>query len=290
MRNFLIRLLKKNVETKGKVYVKFPGFGLGNMMLVWARAFVFSEINNMQLVTGSWAAFRPGAWLRNEKHKRLYKDYFIESALAERLKVKFIKLGSGIIFDPELEVKDSSKSYVFTKTSNDENLFTHLFPYRSLISEKLLSIIHPKIKRELEQFAAPVIAIHIRRGDFKLDNQHTSLAYFIEQLQKIRKAFGAELEATIFSDADEDELGEILALPMVSIAAKKADLSDILLMSKANFLIMSPSSSFSYWAGFLSEGIVIRHKNDWQKQINPIHQVSSDGDLMILNPGPSIKN
>ena len=51
------------------------------------------------------------------------------------------------------------------------------------------------------------------------------------------------------------------------MAEKSTDVVDILLMSKAPYIILSQSSTFSYWAAFLSDATVIRPKNDWQDRI-----------------------
>ena len=38
-------------------------------------------------------------------------------------------------------------------------------------------------------------------------------------------------------------------------------------MSKSKIIFLSQSSSFSYWAAFLSDSLVIMHSNDWQEKI-----------------------
>ena len=65
-------------EKRNKVYVDFPKVGLGNMLLVWARAVVFCKLNNLDLTTSSWWGLRWGALLRRESKKRLYYQYLIE--------------------------------------------------------------------------------------------------------------------------------------------------------------------------------------------------------------------
>lgn len=69
---------------KAKVYVKFPKTGLGNMLLVWANAFVFAKMNKMELVLSSWWGFHWGAILRKERKKRLYYNYFKETNVFKR--------------------------------------------------------------------------------------------------------------------------------------------------------------------------------------------------------------
>src|ERR1019366_1638433 len=90
-------------SSMGKVYVKFPKTGLGNLMLVWARACVFAHLNNLPLVTSSWWGFRPGAWIRNERKKRLYWGYFKESSFSERMKMRWYQMIHPVVHEPAVK-------------------------------------------------------------------------------------------------------------------------------------------------------------------------------------------
>ena len=254
-----------------KVYVKLPKTGLGNLLLVWARGCVFAHLNDLPLVTSSWWGIRPGPWIRNEQRKRVYYNYFNESPFISRMMIRFRIKIKKVTYDPELKKLDSlSGNYVFTQMTNNEELFTHLHPHKKYLKEQLNAIVHSSIRKKLDESDKPIIAVHIRKGDFKLFHQDTSISYFVETLRKLRKALNSNLKATIFSDAGSGELSEILSEPNVTMAQPAKDLTDLLLMSEAQFLIMSKSSSFSYWAAFLGEGYVIKHANDWQAQIAEI--------------------
>ncbi len=73
-----------------------------------------------------------------------------------------------------------------------------------------------------------MIGVHIRRGDFKMGNQTTPLSYFINTINLIRKNVAKELPVTVFSDAHNAEIADILELPGVKIAEDKPDILDIL--------------------------------------------------------------
>jgi hypothetical protein len=101
-------------------------------------------------------------------------------------------------------------------------------------------------------------------GDFKLGNQITPSEYFYKGINLIRDVVGENLPVTIFTDADEQELTGLLNLPNVQIAENKPDMLDIILLSRSKIMLLSRSSTFGYWAAFLSDAIVVRPFDDWQ--------------------------
>ena len=255
-----------------KVYIKFPKTGLGNMMLVWARGIVFAKINNIPVVTSSWWGLRWGALIRREQRKRLYWGYFKESSFFKRIITKAKSNRRKVKYEPVIQKMDADELcqndlYVFNKVITNDDLFFGIRDNKSIVEEELYNILTPKMKVQLQQFIVPEIGIHIRRGDFKLGNPITPLSFFIKGINLIRTNTGKNLSVTIFTDADKSELEEILQLSNVSLAEKKPDILDILLLSKSKIIFLSRSSSFSYWAAFLSEAMVIRPVNDWQEII-----------------------
>jgi hypothetical protein len=262
---------------KEKVYIKFPKTGLGNMMLVWARAVVFAHLNNLPIVTSSWWGFHWGALLRRENKSRFYLGYFTESSMCKQLLVKLQSKLLQVELDPPVALLSSyatrkSKIYVFNTVVTDNDLFGSLRNHEALIKSSLTNLLTAKMKLKLEQFEVPFIGVHIRRGDFKLGNQTTPLHYFIEIINTIRSAVLEDAPVTVFSDADESELQEILSIPNVKLAENKPDILDILLLSKSKYIVLSRSSTFGYWAAFLSNALVIRPFDDWQAMIKPNNQ------------------
>lgn len=253
---------------KSTVFIQLPKAGLGNMMLVWARGATFAKLNQLHYATSYWQGIRLGTIIRGEKKKRIYRNNFKETPFFEILKNKFSL--KKIVYDPPIEVLPTPHShhkYLITKMSSDDDLFGDVREHRDFILNELSRKIHPRIYRILEASENPVISVHIRRGDFKIANYITSLSFFKDAVTNIRSVFGANLPVTVFSDADTEELKEILEMPFVERAKNNPDIADILLMSKSKFLVLSRSSSFSYWAAFLSAAFVILHKDDWQKTI-----------------------
>ena len=257
-------------HTKSKVYVQFPKTGLGNLMLIWARACVFAHLNDLPLITSSWWAFRWGSWFRNEKRKRLYWGYFKENTLLETLMIQYFRLIHKVVHEPlvkKINGVDDNQLFLFDQVISDNDLFGSIRNYSNLLEEKIYQILNPKLKKQLDGYETPVISVHIRRGDFKIGNPITPELFFIQSINEIRRSLNENWPVTIFTDADVNEIKEVMALPNTYLATPKADILDILLMSKSKFIVLSQSSTFSYWAAFLSDAVVIRPAGDWQLKI-----------------------
>lgn len=266
-----------------KVLAKIPRSGLGNCMLVWAHALVFARINGLTLITTRWSRIRWGALIRREKHRRFYRNYFRETAFLKLFSVRLLLLWKGFVKDPKFTntYANTNKYTVFTKRSPDDDLFKHLFPHRDYIKEELINMLSEKIRKQYSMIETPDIGIHIRRGDFKIGNPITGIDFFIHAIGIIRKKFGGDLQVTVFTDAENAEIQEVLDLPKVHLANNKEDILDILQMSKSRFLILSRSSSFGYWAAFLSDATVYMSDKEWQKQIKPEHDAYKEIRLAV---------
>lgn len=255
-----------------KVYVKFPKTGLGNMLLVWANAAVFAHLNKLPLYTSTWWGFHWGAIFRGEQKKRFYAGYFVETSLADLLLIWVGLHTKKVLRNPALFTLDSSyrqlhELYLFDKLLTHERMFINLSKHKDFISRSLYQMLQEHHKYSLNKLEAPAMSVHVRRGDFKTTNQATSMSFFVEGIRAVRAAIGTNIPVTVFSDADENELFELFKLPEIKMTTKKADILDILLMSKSRIMILSQSSSFSYWAAFLSDALVILKHDDWQERI-----------------------
>ncbi|MEJ7587812.1 MAG: alpha-1,2-fucosyltransferase [Ferruginibacter sp.] len=270
-----------------KVYISFPKTGLGNMLLVWARGYVFARINNLPYITSSWWGLHYGALIRRERKSRMYFGYFIETPLWKQLAIKLNCIFGKVEDEPKIEIIELSKEndneiYRFSKPSVNEDLFGVLRDHRQIVVAGINAMLTARIQKQLSAYQPPVIGIHIRRGDFKLGSQTTPIEFFIQGINSIRRVSGATVPVTIFTDAQPNELSALLELPHIYITEEKPDIVDILLLSKSKIMLLSRSSTFSYWAAFLSEAIVIRPSNDWQPFIK-MHSDSSLYEEITLN-------
>lgn len=258
---------------KDKVYSRLPKAGLGNKMLVWARGCVFAYKNNLELFTSAWWSVQLGPWIRREKQKRLYWGYFNEDSLFAKLKYYFFRFICEVEVEPRVFDAKSQKRklYVFNSLihSEDNDYFKELKPYRQHIKNELYKRINPALLQQLDKYSTPAIGIHVRRGDFKLGSKVTPISFFVDAINSVRSVSGKILPVTIFTDASKDEIEDLLSLPCVDVAVPKQDILDILLLSKSDICILSINSTFSSWAAFLNDGIILKHPEEWNPDIRP---------------------
>jgi hypothetical protein len=255
-----------------KVFVKFPSAGLGNMMLPWARAVVFARLNNLPLVVSLWWSFHPGPFLRGELKKRLYWGYFKETSLFKLAAFHLFSSSAKKVEEPELKVltdaeRKQNNVYQFNLIDPDPaNIFGYIADHSELVKQELLNLVQPGVYKQYMAAPAPVISIHVRRGDFKNYGNGvklTSLDYFIKAINLVRTAAGKTLPVTVFTDAHPDELKEIFDLPEVYMSQNNTDILDILMLGRSKVIVLSKGSTFSYWGAYLSDALIIR---PWDKQ------------------------
>ncbi len=257
-----------------KVIVRLPKFGLGNMLLVWAKGLVFAKENKLKFYCIGWNRVHWGAIFRRETHSRFYGSYFSKYSVKKRLSIYVDLLLNRKVVNPTNQLNEDLKdvNIVFNSLITDTQMFKDLRPYQSEIKRSILEMLRPQLKNRFDKLEEIDIAVHIRRGDFRLSHLATSIDYFITVIEKIRLVNGYDTPVKIFTDGTKDELKQILSLDNVEILTAGEDILDILWMSKSKILILSPSSSFSYWAAFLSDAKVIIKETDWQLRIKEDNQ------------------
>jgi Glycosyl transferase family 11 len=257
------------------VVCRLPKTGLGNQLFPLMKAYTFAHLNGLPVVVTGYHQFKAGPYIRREKSKRRYSDYFTfqKSLLAE--KIDKWKTSPGrfqhVIKEPLLckVEKKSSVLYEFSAIPNWSDYFEGLKSHRELVRRLFHNLIKDSISAEVEKLPVPFIGIHVRMGDFrKLGHQEdfskvgavrTPETYFVETIQTIRNIYGADLPVTVFTDGYKSEFKELFTLPAVNLMQGNKDIVDMLLLSKSRIIVTSAGSTFSYWAGFLSDAPVILH-------------------------------
>lgn len=249
-------------------FSKLPRAGLGNKLFVWAQGYVFAKTNRYNHITLGWIKLHIGPILRKEKSKRLYLGYFDTSTMFMDAILYIINLFKSKKY---LKQEDCNKKiegrYVFTfnELPNSNDYFFVLKNYRDIIIQGLFNYIHKSVLEIYNNLESPAIGVHIRLGDFKLSNMNEEMDFFIQVINRIRAVYNENLKVTIFSDGSLSELEHILKLENVELASHKKDLLELLHLSKSKILVLSSKSTFSQWAGFLSEGKLI-----YDKKIIPV--------------------
>jgi hypothetical protein len=249
-------------------HVRLPRGGLANNLIIWARGRVFAELNALPIAVSGWFTPRIGPWLRREERKRLYmRDFRVTSPVALAHARALALLGSVEIEPPVERVRTArDTSYVFNKLPREHLYFRDIRDHRDLVRRELARYVAPRLMRQVESAARPVIALHIRRGDFRevpagkelrTDFGRTPLSYFVRCVEQLRGAAGKTLPATIFSDGRDDELRDLLALPAVQRAPWRPDIVDMMVLSRSKLIVGSAWSTFSMLAAFLSDAPMI---------------------------------
>jgi len=265
-------------------HARLPRTGLGNMLLVWARAAAFAELNRIPLVTSGFAAVRIGPWLRLEREKRVYVADFRPPSLPLLARAELLALAGGAVSEPPVERlagrgPEAGTVYVYSALPD---FFLSFAEHRDLLRERLLAMLTAPRRRELEAATPPVIGVHVRGGDFPPSTPdhdlsrslgRTPLSHFIRLIEGIRTLVGEPLPVTVFSDCHDDELSPLLALPRVARAPSRAPITDILLLSRSRVVIPAAWSTFSMWSAFLSDAPVLLHpmEHEHLRSIRPAH-------------------
>lgn len=266
-------------------WARLPKAGLGNKLLVWARAQVYAKAHHTSAITTHWVDINWGAIWRRERSMRLYWGYFKPDGFIKRLRFWKQRATNTIHYEPFAETT-APGLYQVTRLFIGPDYFQEFRQDRAWLRNRLIESLRSDIRSAYHEAESPAIALHIRRGDFKFGHDLTPLSFFEAVVRDIRAEMNQVIPVTIFSDAADEELSSLLELEQVQRSANKLDILDMLQLSKAKVLVMSVNSTFSFWAGFLSEGIVVRSPQEYNPPLNrkntpmPWQEFTYDGTLL----------
>ncbi len=176
------------------------------------------------------------------------------------------------INEPDIKLYDINKptNFVFDTIPSWKDYFISLHAHRQLVIKEFHQLLSKKSQSCLDSYQNPsAIGVHIRMGDFKqlkegedfklLGATRTPLTYFKQCILEIRAQLGTEIPAIVYTDGYPSELEEILKLDNTHLNETKFDIVDLINLSKSKIIITSAHSSFSEWAGFISDAPIIRH-------------------------------
>lgn len=262
-------------EKRAMVIAKILRSGLGNRLLVWGSAKVFAKKYNLPFKEINWHMLQAGPFIRKEADKRMYfflvkieGNFLSRLASRARLKTNMLFNKEHVQFNPAIDETPKGNLVVFDKLAKTYmERFDWIVADRDYVRTELWKKIKPKYAALIKAQVPPVIGIHMRLGDFrplKENEQYNNTdiiradpKFFIPIVHLLREGFGYDAPVTIFTDGDEAELAPIFALPNVSMAPKNPSIVDMYHMSMSKVFVASTGSSFSQWAVFLGDGLVV---------------------------------
>ena len=249
-------------------FFRLFGPGIGNSLLVWARALVYSQRYNLKMLQPTWNNFSLGPIIRKQKDFRTYTDIFKEdSNYLNNLRLLLFKRK---IFEENL-VSHKFKSDDVLIVKGLRNFFKDLCNSNDLIYKNLLGIINDKHLQGLNFNYDNSITLHVRRSDFlgsTTTTERTDDQWFVRVVNLIRKKLSKNLKVYIFTDANNNQIQALMSLPGVYRLDYKISVADLLSMTKSKIFIGSKHSSFSHWVSYLGRMPTVWPKNCY---INKMH-------------------
>lgn len=127
----------------------------------------------------------------------------------------------------------------------------------------------PDILQEVDQlclnWSLSTIGVHIRRGDFTTKaNQGVALERYTRSIHQALETMGTDTTIYLASDGSQEEIAPLLtefgdriinrpSFSRTSTEGVRSALIDILLLSRTQFLILTPMSTFGEMAAFLGK-------------------------------------
>lgn len=286
------------VDMKSIVLVELPRTGLGNKLLLWAKAYTFAQQHGFEIYVKNWFHIPIGTILRREKSKRWYRGFFIqEHGLLNAMRLAYFKRTKQVVTEPlhqDILIREENVLYVFNKVPTPVDYFQFLREQRHSIIDAFFKIINPKVMAAVALLDAPFIGVHIRRGDFQAEKL-VPIEEFMTTIATLRTFLERDVPVVVFTDAKREEILPILAIPNVHLSENQPDLVDLLWLSRSKIIVTNAGSTFSYWAGFISDAIILRNQQDRLTPIRPsdVNALNYEGMLpqgQHLFPDLLVKN
>lgn len=262
-------------------HARLPNAGLGNKLFVWAKADVFASLNDLPLRVTGWTQLQMAPILHGGD-LRLYLNYFRTRHDVGRGRETDLRRSGKVISEPAVSRADIDRQntiYEFHAVPHWSDYFGDIRPYRDRVRDSLMKLLTPGRAREIARLTPPAICVNVRLGDFrklksgedfrKAGNTRTPQEYFVDMIGRLRKLHGSNLPVEIVSDGSERDLEPILDLGNCYMAKKRSKIADIIAMSQSKVLVLSASSTFGLWAGFIGECAIVHHPEHFHGCIRP---------------------
>ena len=235
-------------------------FGLGNKLMVWARAEVFANDNGAAMLAPRFVQLPSVTALFGGVGVRGYRTNLGNFDLAHVGYVSGFRrawvLGTRQIVDELRWTPDFKDGIVRISGADNDRSMRIMLGHRDYICSRLKLITNPRILDFVDEISLePFVGVHVRRGDFKINGLAISDAWYIRAIGYALEKSGLSL-VRVFSDGLPEEVSFIVkAFPKcrVVIMPKAKPLSDIWALSRSDIVVGSSGSTFSIWAVALGQ-------------------------------------
>lgn len=243
------------------VYPRLPskGYGLGNMMFVWARAIIAAKTLNAPMLAPNWSRwYRIGPHLRREFYKRHYIGEFQNEGYIKGLAKYRILYNSQFIKEGEMQNSCNSSRHKILVFEGLKDHFFPLIPHRDIIAEELLRIVNQRIRRAIViSNSLKYIAVHVRRSDFIQLGQSIPLEWYIKASTELRNELNQDYPIFVFSDSSPEDLQPLSWPKDTFIMPSAPAVQHLLMIANAQAIVGTSLSTFSLWGSFLSGKITL---------------------------------
>ena len=242
-------------------FFRLGGPGLCNLLFPWSRMIIEAKKRNLTIIPTTWASLKIGPYLRSERDKRSYHDFFISE--------------SNISLFKKILLLSFHRSKIL-RINNNKITFSDLCSHNILISHEISKLVKQRHLNSIKNFSGKGVVVHIRMGDFKNEDNETSLRkgvwnkripllWYKSIINKLT-FINNKIKIYVFSDADDHDLQEILDIKNVQRSYFGSAISDLLALSKGKILVAS-ASTFSMWASFLGQNHTIWFPGQMRSQM-----------------------
>ncbi|MEM6690628.1 MAG: alpha-1,2-fucosyltransferase [Planctomycetota bacterium] len=245
-----------------RVYAILPRTGLANRLFIWARAEVFAEMHNLPVQTIGWGHLHLGPWIRRERSKRYYRQFFkpggnfaqyISDLATSKIGRKLVKLKQP---NASLDLEYPT-SIVFSGRPDKRDYFSGLREHRHFLRKKLMERLRDNITSSVDELPQLDVAVHVRRGDFTTLGIDIEDKYYLDTLSCIAEKSERQVSFSIFSDSPKRDLSRILDFPGTQYIESRNDILDMFAIANSRFIVTTNNSTFGFWAAFLSDAKIV---------------------------------
>ncbi|MCK1297317.1 alpha-1,2-fucosyltransferase [Bradyrhizobium sp. 24] len=253
--------------------VEGKGAGLGNELIVWAKAFIGAQALGLRLLHPAWGLNRRNYSAYFETSRADWITHHVIRAALPTFEFEESDYRASADYDLHAAVVAFARRHDLRRRGAYVVSFSGLWggfralrDARDFLRAELLGT-KCTIRNLYElnrRFSSDVLRVgfHIRRGDFSVPTEDYAgrfniaipIEWYVAVATQLVRALGTRVSILIVSDATLEELRPLTErFPCVTTSDMPfRDVSDLLALSACDFVLCS-ISSFSAWATFLSD-------------------------------------